>query len=1030
MSLQSIDVFGFNSGVQQKNKKPFLLVQDAFVELKNAYVWREEVKKREGIQLIGRLRRVFDDQSIGNTTADVWSFNIYSTLASPIVPEATAQIDPGSVRIYINPTSTPGVITGYTNATNAEFFAPANGLSTGDTVTVSGVVIVPDSGTDSANGEWNNIEALANSFKVGVDSHTWGTYASGGTWTKLTGAIEFTDQGNGLLTSPTVGNIGYIDYTTGDVVLTHTAGAGQPTDIDFSYFPGLPVMGIQTQEIAAINNEETLWFDTKYCYIHDGSDFQEFIPLAGVTWDGTNSDFFWGTNYRGSDAQERLFFVTNFVRSAGSPMRYTDGSTWNDFQPILGGTTQTNVLSSLLASGAAAFGPAFLTKLPIVEGTVVITVSENEADEDDVIFRDTPKDGTLVSSGLNSGTINYATGEINLSFNPPLPGSGTWTVTAVYAQAGTLLFSARVLIPYYGRLLALNTWEGKEVTSSVNIFNRCRFSQIGNPIQQDAWRSDVFGKGGFIDAPTNQAIVSATFYKNTLIVFFESSTWKLQYLGEYGLPFIWERISSDFGSESTFSTVLFDSGVLAVGNRAIVGSSGGDVQRIDLDIPDQVYRFKNSDHGPERVHGIRDFRKEVVYWTYPDYDDFQIPTEQFYPNRTLLYNYRNNTYAFFRNTVTCFGNFQYPANITWDRLDVFWDNYNVFWDDGVQEGMPLIASGNQQGFCHFYGYADVENGADSTIVAMDQESLSVSNVTVGATVVLEILDHNLADDEFIYLTGLNYIVTATPAVGSTTLNDQIYLVKLQDEDNVILFKWDESSQQPYSNFTVTNVGDYMGGGVAALFPRMEMVTKDFNPLKQALGMNIKTSYIDFLFDATVPSSLNIKMKMNTNINNEGNLLIGNKNVEMSNSKTGYVQGATQASVGVITSANHCLLNGDQISFQQVGGMVELNGNNYTVTFISTDTFSLTNIFGVVVDTTAFTAYTSGGFWEQTKEQYFSLSADYAWHRFYSTCFGQYFALIMSYDNNQMSQLSTHQQNFALNAMKLWYRPGGRNIFGK
>jgi len=144
MGLQSLDIFGFNSGVQQRNKKPFLLAKDAFVNLQNAYVFREEVRKREGLQLIGRYRRVFDDQSLGNSTAGNWTFNIYSTIASPITPETNAQIEPGSVRIYIQTSTLSGAITGYTNATDAEFLAPANGLSTGDRVSVSGVVIVPE----------------------------------------------------------------------------------------------------------------------------------------------------------------------------------------------------------------------------------------------------------------------------------------------------------------------------------------------------------------------------------------------------------------------------------------------------------------------------------------------------------------------------------------------------------------------------------------------------------------------------------------------------------------------------------------------------------------------------------------------------------------------------------------------------------------------------------------------------------------------------------------------------------------------
>jgi len=927
--MQSIDISGFNSGAQKKNKKPFLLVDDAFQELQNAYVWREEVKKREGMQFIGRFRRFFANESIGVSSASVWSFNIYSTLSTPIVPEPTAEIAPGTITIFINPTTTTGAITGYTRASDGEFFAPANGLTTGDTVTVSGVVIVPDSGTDSANNTWSNIEALANSFKIGIDTHSWGIYASGGTWIKESGGISFTDNGMGLLISTTPGNSGWINYLTGDVTITHTAGAGLASIITFGYYPTLPAMGIWVREIAGINDEETIWFDTKYAYKVVGGNYQEFLTPS-VTWDSTDSDFFWATNYSGSDSAQRLFFETNFKLSAGSPMRYTDGSTWTTFQPVV-------------------------------------------------------------------------------ALSPPNP---------------TYLFTSRILIPYYGRLLALNTWEGTTIANARNFFSRCRFSQIGSPTQTDAWQSDIFGKGGFIDAPTNEEIVSATFFKNTLIVQFERSTWRLQYVGEYGIPFLWERISSDFGSESTFSPVLFDSGVLAVADKAIVASSGGDVKRIDLDIPDIVYDFLNDSDGPKRVQGIRDFKKELVYWCYPEFSTLY--SGQYFPNKTVLYNYRNNTYAFFRNNVTCYGNFQYQVNITWDRLDVFWDSDQVGWDDVGQSKLPLIVSGNQQGFGHFYGYPDVETLADSSIDALDQESLSITAVIVtpNVDVVLTIKNHNLQSDEIIYVTGLNYIVTTSPAtLGSTTLNDQIYMIQYVDINNVRLFAWDQTTKQFYSNFTVTTTGTYVGGGLVALFPRPYIETKDFNPAKQ-VGQNILSNSIDFLFDATVPSPMNIKLKMNTTLAAQANILVGNQNIEQSNSKNGYIQNVTLSNPCVISSQNHGLLNGDEINPEQVGGTTQLNSNEYIVAFIDVNTFSIN------VDSSGFTAYTQGGYWVQSKQQFYTLSAQYAWHRFFANAYGQYMSVIITNSDEQMSQLSTHQQNFVLNAMKIYFRAAGTNIFGK
>jgi hypothetical protein len=122
-----------------------------------------------------------------------------------------------------------------------------------------------------------------------------------------------------------------------------------------------------------------------------------------------------------------------------------------------------------------------------------------------------------------------------------------------------------------------------------------------------------------------------------------------------------------------------------------------------------------------------------------------------------------------------------------------------------------------------------------------------------------------------------------------------------------------------------------------------------------------------------------------------------------------------------------LLDGSIVSFNDIGGMTELEGLSGVVTFVDVNNFT------VPIDSTAFTAFTQSGYWVETgpfEKLYFSLNSEYTWHRFFATCFGQYLSLILTYDNNQMSELSTHQQLIVLNAMKIYFRPGGRNIFGK
>lgn len=73
-----------------------------------------------------------------------------------------------------------------------------------------------------------------------------------------------------------------------------------------------------------------------------------------------------------------------------------------------------------------------------------------------------------------------------------------------------------------------------------------------------------------------------------------------------------------------------------------------------------------------------------------------------------------------------------------------------------------------------------------------------------------------------------------------------------------------------------------------------------------------------------------------------------------------ITGITQANPGVVTSAAHGLSNGDEIYLDGVVGMTKVNGRNYIVANSTTDTFTLKNLFGEDIDTSAMSAYTSGG----------------------------------------------------------------------
>jgi hypothetical protein len=851
MSLQPFTISGYKAGLQ-KNTKPFLILDSAFQQLENAYVWRESVKKREGVKLAGRLRRLFTTQAAGtvNVGAGTTTFSLFTQLS--ITGEPNSTIEPGN----------------FTTIT-LTFGAPFS-------------------------------QTLTDSTGTGV----------------LTG-----------FAAPITGAT--INYATGTVRIINSGAAFGVSALTatVAYYPNLPVMGIDSRELAAVNVEQTVVFDTKYVYDYDGDDFDS---PSTTTWAGDDAEFFWMANYRGITPDVRLFFVTNFANpasNANNRIRHTsDLATWTDFTP--------------------------------------------------------PIDST------NS------------------------------------IFQTKIIVPYYGRLLFLNTFEGPTAGTSSNFFNRCRFSQVGDPLDASAWRSDEFGRGGFIDAPTNEAIISARFYKNTLIIFFERTTWQLRYVGEYGLPFLWERISSDFGSESTFSSVLFDSGILAVGDKAIIASSGNNVQRIDLDIPDTVFEFHNQDDGKERVHGFRDYQKEIVYWCYSDGG-----LKRKFPNRTLLYNYRNNTWASFRDNVTAFGILTNVSGDLWD-LPIEWDS-STPWDTFYQGEFPTIISGNQQGFIHYYQFVlDPDPTSDHLVPLMEHESLYIKDITRSTTanLRLEVPDHNLENGEIIYIAGLNFVDITTGTVVATNLNDRLYYVIRVDDDNIDLNVWDQElelySSTAHDDFAYTpapGTGTHHGGGVIALFPKLNIVTKDFNPFGEK-GHQFKSSYIDFQTDGTPNALVTVNISVNSALAFNANMPIYNTSMETSWNQQGNVLAATNGNPCQITSTNHGLQTGRIVTFSNVGGMTELNGTLLTVTVVDLNTFT------VNVNSTGFGTYTFGGEWfTQDRNPYYISGSNYSWHRFYSNVFGQYLTYKITYSDLLMNSLITHNSDFQMNAMTLWGKPGGRNV---
>jgi hypothetical protein len=640
MVLKNYVIAPFNSGLTN-NLEPWLIPEDAFNILTNAYVWR------------GRVRKRFGYSYVGNTDLE------------------------SRLRINIGTTDLAGDIS----------------------TTAPGTVF-----------------AIGQMFSIGDEIFT----VSG------TGAPA-TLLDTGAATVKTY------NTTNGALVVN---GASPSTAVYF--YPALPVMGLPLRESITISFESTIAFDTQFAYRRVAGAWER---LGTALWTGSDKDFFWTTNYRGSTPYETYLYTVNYVTADNIKYLPEGSTTWTNLRPQ-----------------------------------------------------------------LNSGGTRF-------------------------------LETARIILGFKDRLVVLNT---KEEDGGVQTFkNRARWSQNGSPIQANAWFDDTPGKGGYIDASTQEAIVTAEFLKDRLIVYFESSTWELVYTGDSTLPFRWQQINTELGAESSFSIIPFDKICVGIGNVGIHSCNGVNVERIDEKIPDEVFKIHNGNDGPERVYGVRDYYRELVYWTFPD-----AASNPTYPTRVLLWNYQNNTWAIFEDSFTCFGYFQKSSDLTWGTVGNrfgTWAQWNESWNSGQSQSQFLdIVGGNQQGFVFII----------ETDRSFNEQSLSITNMDTPLQE-LTIINHNLVDGDYVVINGAQGI-TLFQEAGEDIVTFKIRVV---DSDTIGI----DVSSDPQFGWT----GTYTGGGTIGRISNLDITSKQWNP-GTPVGIQFNFPFLDILLDRTKEGEVSINTYLDFN----------------------------------------------------------------------------------------------------------------------------------------------------------------------
>lgn len=824
---EKIVVGPVNRGLRN-DRKPFVIDNDSFPILINAYQWRGRIRRKRGTSLLNRLRRFFD------STSTAYSPNAISTLAND------------------------GMGNGIATLVNA--FPILGGIG----VLVPGSVIIND----------------------------------------LTSGNVYTDPGADGILVGAPGGSGTIFYASGVIFIT--GAAGNNITVQFLYYPTLPVLGLEDFTATSTQFPGTLAFDTKYSYniqtvfpylIYDVSFYKnpptgtypgyiEKTTVTPTTWNGQDYQQFWTVNYEGAlwatNGINMPFSVTNVgmqyntitaitIDAAGPPAIATITTTTNhglvigDFVFIneVIGITGINFQTGYVIAVPAAnqiqveFPNATLGGVYASGGIVQYLTNRSDTTKDCLRWYD----GDPTNGNPTTPTLNGRLGWVN--FAPPLSFSNFSIADAPSAQY--YLVGARVIIPFKDRLLFFGpVIQTSAANSQIYLQDTVVYSQNGTPYYTASFTGDpslpttVFnpilvpenqtstatafwgdqtGFGGFLEAGVDQEINTVSSNEDVLIVGFTRMQTRLVYSGNDIVPFNFFIINSELGSGSTFSAINMDKGVITKGSRGFVMTSQVETSRIDVVIPDEVFQVRLLENGTERVTSQRDYINEWIYFTYPVND-----IKYKFPTQTLQYNYREDTWAVFRECYTTYGTFRKQTGFTWATVGTVyptWSAWNAPWNAGESTLLqPEVIGGNQQGF--------VMTRSDGT-----DEGNSLYIQQIAGSVVTS-PDHCLNIGDYIVISGV--IGTVASAV-----NGKIFSVGVTTQNTFVL--------NPPLPAGLT----YVGGGVIKRMYVPFVQTKQF-PVAWGMARKTRLGPQQYLFTTTANAQITLLIFLSEDSDNAYNNL--------------------------------------------------------------------------------------------------------------------------------------------------------------
>jgi hypothetical protein len=814
----------------------FYVDNDSFPSLINAYQWRARVKRKRGTSTICRLERFFNSaiSSYGSTT----SFNLVGgagNLLSGFNLDLSGNIVPGTIQ--------------FTDSTTSAVYTDVN-----------------------------------------EDGTLQGSPSGSGTINYASGAIIISGGGTNTINLATFTY--YADLPVMDIEDLNLNATQFPQNLSFD----------TKYSYQIVTASPYYSYDVSFYKNPASASYPSYVAKSTPTpirWNGQNYQQFWSTNYENSlwatNGITQPFTTTNIgmqfklitgvsISTAGPPATVVltisaSGLIIGDFvfiNEVVGNTginLQTGYVTAVSGSSVTVILPNATIGGSYSSGGIAqyLTSSAAAPAKDCLRWYDgDPTNGSQFSPTLTSGFgwVNFAP---PIYFGPPEATIEDLSSDIYY------LVGARIIIPYKDRLLFLGPIvqsSGIHSSSAPHYLqDTIIFSQNGTPYYTssftgsptagntafvpiltppnqgataNAYFSDVTGYGGYITAGFAQAMTTVGANQDVLLVGFTNRQTKVLYTGNDLLPFAFYIVNSELGSTATFSSIVMDRGVISIGDRGFTLTDQQSCSRIDLEIPDYVFQFDLLNNGTQRITAQRDFVNEWIYFSYP-YNNEENATSPF-PNQTLFYNYRDESWAVFNESYTTYGPFRRQTGFTWQTVGSYfssWNAWNQPWNASTSSLLePEVIAGNQQGFI-------IARRDDTTSEAPSLYISSISGNTVTSP------NHNLNNGDFVYflnalgMSNFNSTPQTSPPV---YIIWQVTILSV----NTFLISSDPELPEPIVPF-----GNYVGNGTITRLYIPQIQSKQF-PTAWEMGRKTRIGTQQYLFTTTPNAQITLQLFLSQN----------------------------------------------------------------------------------------------------------------------------------------------------------------------